>query len=60
LALTEMVSIAAVMHARATLRIEFIYPPPRRTHVLRGKAESFATTQSKVAANVGTRRVEEN
>jgi hypothetical protein len=39
-ALTEIVTIAAVMHARATLRIEFIYPPPRRTHVLRIKEPS--------------------
>jgi hypothetical protein len=39
-AFTDIVTIAAVMHARATLRIDFIYPPPRRTHVLRYQAES--------------------
>src|SRR5215203_83118 len=49
-----MVTIAAVMHARATLRIEFIYPPPRRTHVLRCLiAESSALYRARMRPTRG-------
>jgi hypothetical protein len=42
-----MATIAAVMHARAALRIDVIYPPPRRTHELRSTSRVVTPVKSK-------------